>query len=120
MKKAIFTIATVSCFLFLNAKQAKAQYTKLLDFNGTTNGGSPKGSLMQATNGMLYGMTYNGGASTNCSYGCGVLFQYNPTTNVYTKKLDFAGTTNGQNSYGSLMQASDGMLYGMTYQGGAN
>ncbi|HEX7414422.1 MAG TPA: T9SS type A sorting domain-containing protein, partial [Bacteroidia bacterium] len=95
-------------------------YTKKLDFSGVTNGSNPRGSLMQASDGMLYGMTTYGGASTNCSGGCGVLFQYNPTTNTYTKKLDFAGTTNGSNPAGSLMQASDGMLYGMTHAGGAS
>ncbi|MHB8401627.1 MAG: choice-of-anchor tandem repeat GloVer-containing protein, partial [Bacteroidia bacterium] len=90
-------------------------YTKNLDFAGATNGSYPQGSLMQASDGMLYGMTSAGGANS-----LGVLFQYNPSTNVYTKKLDFAGATNGSNPIGSLMQASDGMLYGMAYQGGAN
>ena len=95
-------------------------YTKKLDFPGAANGSNPWGSLMQASDGMLYGMTAYGGASTNCTYGCGVLFQYNPSTSAYTKKLDFDGATNGSNPYGSLMQASDGMLYGMTYVGGTN
>ena len=36
-------------------------YTKLKDFN-YTNGGYPYGSLMQATNGKLYGMTSGGGS----------------------------------------------------------
>ncbi|HEX7414103.1 MAG TPA: choice-of-anchor tandem repeat GloVer-containing protein [Bacteroidia bacterium] len=92
-------------------------YTDKFDF---AEGNWPQGSLMQASDGMLYGMTTVGGASTNCPNGCGVLFQWNPTTNTYTKKLDFAGATNGRNPYGDLMQASDGMLYGMTYAGGAN
>jgi len=90
-------------------------YTKKLDFAGATNGQYPAGSLIQASDGMLYGMTQNGGANN-----LGVLFQYNPATNTYTKKLDFAGTTNGSNPEGSLIQASDGMLYGMTQGGGAN
>ena len=55
---------------------ANAQYTKLLDFNDT-NGQSPSSSLMQASDGMLYGMTKFGGAN-----GAGVLFQYNPATSV--------------------------------------
>jgi len=91
-------------------------YIKKLDFAGTTNGGNPKGSLMQASDGMLYGMTENGGANND-----GLLFQYNPTTNTYMDKYDFANTaTSGSKPYGSLIQASDGMLYGMTYRGGAN
>jgi len=95
--------------------------TKKLDFDTATTGGFPTGSLMQASDGMLYGMTSLGGASNTCTYGCGVLFQYNPTTGVYTKKLDFANDSiHGTNPHGSLIQASNGMLYGMTYYGGVN
>lgn len=90
-------------------------YTKLLDFAGTTNGSYPSGSLMQASNGKLYGMTYQGGANN-----IGVMFEFDPATNTYTKKLDFAGTTNGSYPYGSFLQASNGKLYGMTQQGGTN
>ncbi len=89
-------------------------YTKQLDFDGTANGSQPNGSLMQATDGKLYGMTYQGGANS-----MGVLFQYDPSTNIYTKKFDFDGT-NGSKPLGSLIQASDGKLYGMTSIGGAN
>jgi uncharacterized repeat protein (TIGR03803 family) len=89
-------------------------YTKKLDFDGATNGQYPYGSLMQATNGKLYGMTYRGGAND-----LGVLFQYDLATSAYSKELDFAGASNGSHPFGSLMQASDGKLYGMTFQGGA-
>ena len=85
---------------------------KKIDFS-LTNGSYPAGSLIQATDGNLYGMTSEGGAN-----GKGVLFQYNPTTNTYLKKIDFAGVTNGSNPVGSLIQASDGKLYGMTKLGG--
>ena len=112
MIKKLFTLLALAFCL-----NGKAQYTKLLDFAGDTNGSYPGFSnLMQASDGMLYGMTENGGA-----YNVGVLFQYNPSTSTYTKKLDFADTiTNGSNPTGSLIQASDGMLYGMTYSGGAD
>ncbi len=89
-------------------------YTKKLNFY-LANGKNPYGSLMQASDGKLYGMTVTGGANN-----LGVLFQYNINTNTYTKKLDFNGATNGSNPAGSLMQASDGKLYGMTNTGGAN
>ncbi|MBC7694317.1 MAG: T9SS type A sorting domain-containing protein [Burkholderiales bacterium] len=84
-------------------------FTKLLDFNGAGNGASPNGSLFQASDGMLYGLTEGGGST-----GSGVLFQFNPITNTYTKKLDFnTGTVVGKYPKGTLMQATDGMLYGM-------
>jgi uncharacterized repeat protein (TIGR03803 family) len=86
-------------------------YAKLKDFDGT-NGGNPYGSLVQASDGKLYGMTYQGG-----SMGYGVIFSFNPSSATYAKRKDFDGT-NGGNPYGSLIQASDGKLYGMTYSGG--
>ena len=89
-------------------------YTKKYDFDGT-NGKYPKGSLLQADNGKLYGMTLNGGTNDN-----GVLFEYDLSTNTYTKKYDF-DSTNGSNPYlNSLIQASNGKLYGMTTKGGIN
>ena len=74
----------------------------------------PKGRLLQATNGKLYGTTLSGGSS---DYG--VLFSFNPANNVFTKLVDFV-ETNGRNPSGSLMQASDGKLYGTTGYGGVN
>ncbi len=88
-------------------------YRKLFDFNGD-NGSSPFGSLIQASDGKLYGMTHLG-----CTNNEGVIFSFNPATLVYTKLLDFNGY-NGSTPLGSLMQASDGKLYGMTSLGGYN
>ncbi len=88
-------------------------HTKKLDFDGATLGGSPEGSLIQATNEKLYGMTPNGGASDN-----GVFFEYNLSTDTYTKISEFDDVALGQDPYGSLMQASSGKLYGLTYYGG--
>jgi len=89
--------------------------TKLVDFAGATNGSFPVGDLIQASDGKLYGMTWKGGTSD-----MGTIFQYNITTPTFIKKFDFDGTSHGDNPYGSLMQASDGNLYGLTYHGGAN
>lgn len=88
--------------------------TKKVDFNNT-NGSHPAGELIQATDGKLYGMTKDGGIN-----GKGVLFQYDPITNIYVKKIDFATSATGSNPLGSLKQASDGKMYGMTFAGGAN
>lgn len=88
-------------------------YTKLKNFENI-NGSKPFGSLMQASNGKLYGMTHEGGNSN-----AGVIFSFEPSTSTYTKIKDF-DITNGGSPYGSLMQASDGKLYGMTNAGGNN
>ena len=88
-------------------------YTKLKDFD-YTNGSYPSGGLVQATDGKLYGMTNGGGSN-----GYGVIFSFDPSTSTYTKLKDF-DNTNGSNPYGSLVQAADGKLYGMTHSGGSS
>ena len=72
------------------------------------DGYKPFGSLIQATNGKLYGMTAHGG-----TYDDGVIFEFDPATGIYVKKFDFGGS-NGKNPSGSLVQATNGKLYGMT------
>jgi len=87
--------------------------TKIVDFE-TAKGSSPSGSLIQAADGMMYGLTSGGG---NSNYG--TLFQYNPNTGIYTVKHYF-NNTEGRQPGGSLVEASDGNLYGLTTYGGAN
>ncbi len=89
-------------------------YTKKLDFN-IAFGCYPAGSLIRAKNGILYGLTGSGG-----KYNMGVLFGWDPETEKYTKLIDFQGVTNGKNPYGSLIQATNDKLYGMTSSGGSN
>ena len=88
-------------------------YTKIHDFF-FTNGSSPRGGLIQASNGLLYGLTCYGGSSNE-----GVLYSMNLNTNVYTKHVDFTGV-NGRTPFSSLMQSSNGLLYGTTVGGGIN
>jgi uncharacterized repeat protein (TIGR03803 family) len=90
-------------------------FTKKVDFNGTVGGSKPMGTLLQAGDGKFYGMTTIGGANNK-----GVLFQYDPVTSAFIKKIDFDGASNGANPKGTLTAASDGKLYGMTSGGGVN
>ncbi|MBT1700146.1 T9SS type A sorting domain-containing protein [Fulvivirgaceae bacterium PWU4] len=85
---------------------ATGAVTKKIDFTGT-NGATPSGGMSLANNGKLYGMTTNGG-----SQGLGVLFEYDPASNTYTKKKDFT-SPNGQNPTGDLTLASNGKFYGL-------
>ncbi|NBP71020.1 MAG: hypothetical protein EBU52_20065, partial [Cytophagia bacterium] len=90
-------------------------YTKKVDFIGA-NGSFPFAcTLYLHTNGKFYGVTNQGGTS-----GLGLLFEYDPATNTYTKKIDFAGTANGKYPYTSLMITSTGRVFGTTSQGGTN
>src|SRR5215218_3010189 len=78
----------------------------------STNGATPRGCLLQAADGKLYGFTSRGGFHNN-----GVLFSYDTATTTFTKLLDF-DSSSGAYPLGSLIQASDGKLYGMTSEGG--
>lgn len=98
-------------------------YTKLVDFTGTGGanpGGVPYGSLAQFTgtgtaNGKLYGMTKQGGASNQ-----GVIFEFNISTNTYTKRIDLSLlSANGYSAFGSLVESAN-KFYGMTQLGGTN
>jgi uncharacterized repeat protein (TIGR03803 family) len=93
--------------------RATSTYTVVKNFNDS-DGANPSGSLIQASNGKLYGMTVNGGASD-----AGVIFSFDPVNANYTVLKNFTSLT-GTNPFGSLLQASDGKLYGMTYQGGTS
>ena len=46
----------------------------------------------------------------------GILFEYDITNGIYTKKVDFIGITNPSEN---MMLASNGKLYGVTRFGGA-
>jgi uncharacterized repeat protein (TIGR03803 family) len=84
----------------------------LVNFDNYTLGADPTGSLIQATDGNLYGMTSFGGSIN----GFGTLFRYS-LSGTFTTLVVF-NDTNGGNPYGSLIQGVDGKLYGMTNTGG--
>lgn len=89
--------------------------SRKFDFNNFDDGLDPKGDLIEISPGIFYGMTQNGGVNSE-----GVIFEYNLTTNTYTKKFDFDFNNSGAYPGGSLMKSSNGKLYGMTNDGGAN
>jgi uncharacterized repeat protein (TIGR03803 family) len=87
---------------------------------GFGDGGTPTGSLVQASNGKLYGMTAIGGAGD-----VGGIFEVVPGVGgagATVSMVDsFAvGSNLGYTPTGTLVQARDGNLYGMTTAGGAN
>jgi len=84
----------------------------VIDFNDS-DGAFPLTTLYQAPGRLLYGMTEGGGDSDQ-----GVLFRYNIATGNDTVLVKF-DDTNGQHPLGNyLIKASDGLLYGITYEGG--
>ncbi|MBI4932048.1 MAG: T9SS type A sorting domain-containing protein [Bacteroidetes bacterium] len=116
---SLFSIRLFKCSLFilfllpLGEGLSFAQYTKLLDFAGTSNGSNPHSSLISDGT-FLYGMTSTGGTNN-----LGTIFKIKFDGTGFSKLLDFAGASNGAGPYDSFI--SDGtFLYGMTRAGGTN
>ena len=88
-------------------------YSKLLDFNDTVTGVSPRGSLIYDGS-YLYGMTNYGGTNN-----AGTIFKLQPDGTEFTKVLDFNDSITGGYPLGSLLL--DGShLCGVTQGGGVN
>ena len=91
-------------------------YTDEYDFDVDAGGASPHGSLVQGTDGNLYGLTYTGSDLDN---NCGSIFKWSLTAG-YAEEYEFGDADTGCAPYlTSLIQATDGNFYGMTYQGGS-
>lgn len=96
-------------------------FTMLARFLSTstikTNGASPQARLVEGTNGMLYGTTSSGGTK-----GMGTLYQLKKDGSGFAMVYNFStnNTLDGRSPLGDLALASDGMLYGTTFDGGTN
>ena len=90
------------------------QFTNMKSFDAATTGKDAYGSLIQATDGKLYGMCKSGGTNN-----MGTIYSYDLTTNTLTNLHNF-DVTNGGMPMGALFEHSPGVLYGMTQFGGVN
>jgi uncharacterized repeat protein (TIGR03803 family) len=77
-------------------------------FNDFPEGGIPKASFTQAFNGKFYGLTDTGGT------GGGVIFEFNPSTNSYSRKVSLGGSPDylGQPT-GNFLLHPNGKLYAL-------
>jgi uncharacterized repeat protein (TIGR03803 family) len=92
---------------------SNGEFTSLFSFDGT-NGSRPLASLIQGTDGNLYGTTAFGGTSGDH----GTIFRIT-LGGILTRLFSFRGT-DGSRPQAGLIQASDGSFYGTTAAGGAN
>ncbi len=85
----------------------------VFSFSGS-NGETPECDLLIASDSLLYGVTYLGG-----SHNLGVLFNFNPKTQIETVLLNLDSAIglvgNGEND---VIQGIDGLLYCCTHEGG--
>jgi len=78
------------------------------------DGAFPTASLIQGSDGLLYGTTYAGGSAN-----LGTIFQMAPDASTFTLLHSFTGgLTDGQHPQAGLIQGVDGTLYGTTVEGG--
>lgn len=85
--------------------------THVFDYFNT--GASPNGTLLQATDGFIYGTTYFGGPT-----GYGTIYRLDSDGVVRTLHAFTYG--DGSNPYAGLIQARDGLFYGTTSSGGSH
>jgi len=98
----------------------------LYSFAGGNDGANPDANLIFDKAGNLYGTTFAGGGSANCtgtSAGCGTVFQLAPPATqgapwTETVLYSFKGLSEGANPIAGLIMDSKGNLYGTTYYGG--
>ena len=90
---------------------ATETFSKLFDFD-ETEGAPSSGDLIQAADGKLYGTTVSGGLNSS-----GIIFSFDASSSIFTKVFDFDGLQ-GSAPIGSLVQSTNGKLYGMCTGGG--
>jgi uncharacterized repeat protein (TIGR03803 family) len=93
--------------------------TVLYNFTGGADGGQPYGSLVFDTAGNLYGTT-NFGGSSNCSQGCGTVFELTPGSGGWAESVlyTFTGGSDGREPSARLLLDASGNLYSTTMYGG--
>jgi uncharacterized repeat protein (TIGR03803 family) len=90
----------------------------LYTFTGITgNAPEPLGGLIRDKAGNLYGVTFYGGLSTHCGYGCGTVFKVGANGEESVRYRFTAGADGGGPS-GSLVRDAAGNLYGAASYGG--
>jgi uncharacterized repeat protein (TIGR03803 family) len=97
----------------VTAAGAEATVYNFCSVGSCTDGSTPEGALVAASDGNLYGTTFLGGANND-----GTVFKIT-TAGVLTTLHSFSGT-DGANPLGGITQGSDGNLYGTTAAGGTN
>jgi uncharacterized repeat protein (TIGR03803 family) len=123
-KFGILMLLAVLC-LFASAAHSVAQtytgtdpgttFTTLHSFDGT-DGNKSFAGLVQATNGSLYGTTYYGGAKDS-----GEVFEItlSGTLTTFHSFCSKSRCSDGEYTYATPVQGTDGNFYGTTYLGGS-
>ncbi len=91
-------------------------YSVIYNFGAdASDGANPYARLAQGSDGTLYGVTYAGGGTGNA----GTIFSVSPAGANYSVLHRFGDTGDGVHPWAGVL-VNSGMLYGTTYDGGAN
>jgi uncharacterized repeat protein (TIGR03803 family) len=107
-------LVLLALFVGIQVVSAQPTFIPLYSFTGGNDGANPVAGLVQASDGNFYGTTYEGGTN-----GYGAIFRIS-ASGVPTPLYSFTDGNDGAHPYSGLVQASDGNLYGTTYEGGTN
>lgn len=105
----IYNSGTLYCF-----DPISQNIRTLTNFNGASTGAMPRGGLIQASNGLLYGVSSNGGSQNK-----GVLFQFDLASDSLAVVANFGLAPNSEYPFNTLVQALNGKLYGLSIGGGS-
>jgi uncharacterized repeat protein (TIGR03803 family) len=94
-------------------------FSTLYTFTGFSDGGGSRSNVVLDSAGNLYGTTEYGGIGYCSYFGCGVVFELNPS-GQQTVLYSFSGGIDGSEPGTGLIRDAAGNLYGTTSGGGAN
>ncbi len=99
---------------------ATNSYSNKYNFTGGLQGLQPS-TMVKAVNGKFYGFASGGTPEANLPSGGGILFEFDPATDQYQKKLDFLYGNGSYLNVGafpqSLINGHNGKLYGVNGNG---
>jgi uncharacterized repeat protein (TIGR03803 family) len=91
----------------------------LYAFSDTSDGGFPNAGVMLDGSGNVYGTASTGG-STECSIGCGVVYELNKAGGWSESVLHTFTGSDGEFPNAALLRGANGLLYGTTWYGGSH
>ena len=94
-----------------------SNFSVLYTFTGFADGGGSRSNMVFDSTGNLYGTTQYGGRGPCPNFGCGVVFELNPT-GQQTVLYSFSGGSDGSEPGTGLIRDAAGNLYGTTFGGG--
>ena len=118
-KQNIWKTIVVVFTLYATASLQAQTYQQMAVFDGT-NGSHPQASVIQGTDGNIYGTTKSGGVG-DCPGDCGTIFKMTPQgdlTTLYEFCKKGGPCIDGDYPVAALLLGKDGNFYGTTSGGG--